>query len=321
MLRVASSLAALALAALSQTLLAQDYPRKPIRLVMPNAAGSSIDVLGRIAAQKMSEALGEQMVVENRAGAGGVIGMEGVKTAAADGYTLLAASTAAMSIIPNLRAKLPYDPVNDFAFVSTYAITPNALVVNPSLPVNSTRELIDYLKARGKESNMASAGPGSQSHLSGVLFMQMAGVESVHVPYKGGGPSVISVTANESQWTITPMPAAISFIRQGKLRLLAHTLPARTPLFPDVPTVAETVPGYTFSGWTGLLAPRGTPQPVLDKLRATLLKVAASAEFRDLIANQGALVQTSTPEEFAKLVASEIEAMGRAVKAANLKIE
>jgi tripartite-type tricarboxylate transporter receptor subunit TctC len=317
----AVSLLVLMLAALPQAVVAQEYPRKPIRLIMPNAPGSSIDVLGRIVALKLGAALGEQIVVENRAGAGGVIGMEGVKTAASDGYTLLAASTAAMTIIPNLRTRLPYDPLRDFAFISTYAITPNALVVNPDLPVHSTRELIDYLKARGADTHMASAGPGSQSHLSGVLFQQMAGVQSVHVPYKGGGPSVLSVTTNESQWTLIPMPAGISLVRQGRLRMLAHTLPERSPLFPDVPTLAETVPGYTFSGWTGLLAPKGTPQAVLDKLRETLLRVAATPDFRELIAAQGAVVHTSTPDEFARLVAAELENMGRAVKAANLRID
>ena len=320
MLRTASLLV-LMLAAIPQAALGQDYPRKPIRLIMPNAPGSSIDVLGRIAAQKLGAVLGENMVVENRAGAGGIIGMEGVKTAAADGYTLVAASTAAMTIIPNLRTKLPYDPLKDFAFISTYAITPNGLVVNPELPVRSARELIDYLKARGAETHMASAGPGSQSHLSGVLFLQMAGVQSVHVPYKGGGPSVLSVTTNESQWTLIPMPAGIAYVKQGRLRLLAQTLPERSPLFPDVPALAETVPGYTFSGWTGLLAPKGTPQPVLDKLREAVLKVAATPDFRELIANQGAVVHTSTPEEFARLVAVELENMGKAVKAANLQLE
>jgi tripartite-type tricarboxylate transporter receptor subunit TctC len=309
------------IAVLPQSAPAQDYPRKAIRMIMPNAAGASIDILGRIVALKLGEALGEQIVVENRAGAGGAIGMEALKIAAPDGYTVLAASTAAMSIIPNLRKNLPYDPLKDFAFVSLYAITPNALVVNPNVPVKSTQELIEYLKARGPQTNMASAGPGSQSHMAGVLFMQMTGVQSVHVPYKGGGPSVASVMANESQWTITPAPAVFSFLKQNRLRMLAHTLPERSPLFPGVPTVAETVPGYTYSGWTGLMLPKGTPQPVIDKLRNTLLKVAATPEFREMIANQGAVVQTSTPEEFARLVASEIEAMGRGVKAAKLIIE
>ncbi len=287
------------LAILPQAGLSQDYPRKPIKMIMPNAAGASVDILGRIVALKLGEALGEQIIVENRAGAGGAIGMEGLKNSAPDGYTVLGASTAAMSIIPNLRKNLPYDPLKDFAFVSLYAITPNALVVHPS----------------------ASAGPGSQSHLAGVLFMQMTGAQSVHVPYKGGGPSVASVMANESQWTITPMPAVIQFVRQGRIKLLAHTLPERTPQFPDTPTVAEMVPGYTYSGWTGLMLPKGAPQPVIDKLRNTLLKVAATPEFKEMITNQGAVVQTSTPEEFAKLVAGEIEATGKAVKAAKLTIE
>ena len=312
---------ALLLAMLPLAAFAQDYPRKPIRLIMPNAPGSSIDLLGRIVAQRLGDALGEQILVENRPGAGGVIGMETVKTAAPDGYTLLAASTAAMTIIPHLRSNLPYDPLRDFAFISTYALTPNALVVNPALPIQSARELIDYVKARPGATNMASAGPGSQSHLAGVLLMQMAGMESVHVPYKGGGPSVLSVVTNESQWTITPMPAVIGQVKQGQLRLLAHTLPERSAQFPDVPALAETVAGYAFSAWTGLLAPRGTPQPAIDKLRTTLLKVAATQDFRDAIANQGALAHTGTQEEFARLVAAEYESMGRAVKAANLKLE
>jgi tripartite-type tricarboxylate transporter receptor subunit TctC len=183
------------------------------------------------------------------------------------------------------------------------------------------KELVEYSRANKGKVNMASAGPGAASHLGGVLLMVMADFESLHVPYKGGGPSVLSVTTNESQWTLTPMPAAISFIKQGRLRLLAHTLAERTPMFPDVATLAETVPGYTFSGWTGLLAPRGTPQPVLDKLRDTLLKVAATPDFRESMASHGAVVQTSTPEEFARLVATELENMGKAVKAANLQIE
>jgi tripartite-type tricarboxylate transporter receptor subunit TctC len=306
---------------LPQPGLPQDYPRRPIRMIMPNAPGASVDVLGRIVALKLGQALGEQIVVENRPGAGGAIGMEGLKNAAPDGYTILGASTAAMSIIPNLRKNLPYDPLKDFGFVSLYAITPNALIVNPTLPVTSTRELIEYLKAHGPQTNMASAGPGSQSHLAGVLFMQMTGAQSVHVPYKGGGPSVASVVANESQWSITPAPAVVAFLKQKRLRMLAHSLPERSPLFPGEPTIGETVPGYTYSGWTGLMVPKGTPQPIVNKLRDALLKLAANPEFTQLITNQGAVVKTSTPEEFAQLVVSEIEAMGKAVRAANLKIE
>ena len=313
--------AALLCAAMPCTAMAQDYPVRPIRMISPNAAGSSIDVLGRILAQKLGDALGQQIVVENRAGAGGAIGMEAAKTAAPDGYTVLSGATAPMSIVPNLRSKLPYHPLKDYAFISTFAITPNALVVNPGLPVNSTQELIDYVKARGAQTNMASAGPGSQSHLSGEMLMQMAGMRSVHVPYKGGGPSVVAVMTNESQWTVTPAPAVMSFLKQNRLRLIAHSLPARSALFAGVPTISETVPGYTFSGWAGLLAPKATPQPILEKLRATLIKVSAAQDFRDLIAAQGAVVQTSTPEEFVRLVEGELGAVAKAVSNANIKIE
>jgi tripartite-type tricarboxylate transporter receptor subunit TctC len=168
---------------------------------------------------------------------------------------------------------------------------------------------------------MASAGPGSQSHLSGEMLMQMAGMRSVHVPYKGGGPSVVAVMTNESQWTITPAPAVMSFLKQNRLRLIAHSLPARSALFAGVQTISETVPGYAFSGWAGLLAPKATPQPILEKLRATLIKVSAAQDFRDLIAAQGAVVQTSTPEEFARLVEGELGAVAKAVGNANIRIE
>jgi len=313
--------AVLLCAAMSCTVMAQDYPVRPIRMISPNAAGSSNDVLGRILAQKLGDALGQQIVVENRAGAGGAIGMEAAKTAVPDGYTVLTGATAPMSIVPNLRSTLPYHPLKDYAFISTFAITPNALVVNPGLPINSTQELIDYVKARGEQTNMASAGQGSQSHLSGEMLMQMAGMRSVHVPYKGGGPSVVAVMTNESQWTITPAPAVMSFLKQNRLRLIAHSLPARSALFAGVQTISETVPGYTFSGWAGLLAPKATPQPILEKLRATLIKVSAGQDFRDLISAQGAVVQTSTPEEFARLVEGELGAVARAVGNANMKIE
>jgi tripartite-type tricarboxylate transporter receptor subunit TctC len=312
---------ALLCVAIPNIVLAQDYPLRPIRMISPNAAGSSNDVLGRILAQKLGEALGQQIVVENRAGAGGAIGMEAAKAAAPDGYTLLAAATAPMSIVPNLRSKLPYDPLKDYAFISTFAITPNALVVNPGLPIHSMRELIDYAKARGAQVNMASAGQGSQGHLAGELLMQMAGMQSLHVPYKGGGPSVVAVMTNESQWTVTPAPGVMSFLKQNRLRLIAHSLPERSALFPGIPTISETVPGYTFSGWAGLLAPILTPQPIIDKLRAKITSVAATQGFTDLIAAQGAVVRTSTPEEFRSMVASELDAMARTIKSANIKIE
>jgi len=200
----------------------QEYPSRPIRLIIPNAAGAAVDTLGRIFANTLTQVAGQQVVVDNRGGAGGLIGMEIGKDAIPDGYTLLSASTAAMVIGPHIHKKLPFDPLKDYAFISLFGITPNIMVVNPSIPVKSVKELIEYNKSRGGKANMASAGVGSQSHLAGVLFMQLAKSEALHVPYKGGGASVAAVVAGESQWTITPAPAVAGLIKGGKLRSGAH---------------------------------------------------------------------------------------------------
>ena len=299
---------------------AQTYPNRPIRMIMPNAPGSANDTMGRILAAKLGEALGQQIVVDNRAGAGGVLGMEIGKTANPDGYTLVSPSTAATSIAPHIQ-KLPYDPVKDYEFISLFAIMPNILVVNPGLPPKSVREFIDYARINGSKLNMTSAGAGAQSHLSGTALMNAAGFQSVHVPYKGGGASVTAVVAGESQWTFTPAAAVMSLIRSNRLRALGHSLLKRTPLLGDMPAIAETIPGFTYSGWYGITAPKNTPKPVIERLRATLLKVAATPEFRELIAAQAAEVVTDTPDEFRKFVEDDIVVTGKAVRAAGLKAE
>ena len=316
-------LAALAIFVLAQPALAQgdDYPRRAVRMISPNAPGSSNDTLGRILAAKMGEVLGQQVIVENQAGASGLIAMENLKNAQADGYTILAASPSGMSIAPLLQKNVPYDPLNDFQFVSLVAVLPNMLVVTPSLPIKSVRELIDYCKARPDQVNMASAGPGSQSHLAGVMLQLAGGFGSVHVPYKGGGPSVASVMAGESQWTFTPASSTVGPARAGRLRAIAHSLPKRTPLLEGIPSVAETLPGFSYSAWVGLLAPKATPRPVSDKLRAALLKTVALPEVKEGFGKQGAEVATDTPEEFREMVRAEIESMRKVVKAADLKIE
>lgn len=310
--------AALGLGA-TQAVVAADYPSRPIRLIVPNAAGSSVDTLGRIFANALTGTAGQQVVVDNRPGAGGLIGMEIGKDAIPDGYTLLSASTAAMVIGPHIHKKLPFDPMKDYAFISLFGITPNILVVNPSLPVKSVKELIEYNKSRGGKSNMASAGAGSQSHLAGVLFMQLAKSEALHVPYKGGGASVAAVVGGESQWTITPAPAVAGLIKGGKLRAVAHTLATKSALLGDLPAVAETVPGYQYGGWNGLLAPAKTPKPILAKLHAMVVKVSQNAEFRKHFETQMTEVVTDTPEEFRKFVELEIKAMGPVVKSAGLQ--
>ena len=312
---------ALCLALAAATASAQDYPTHPIRLIMPNAPGSSIDTLGRLLGVRLGETLGQTIVIENRAGAAGAIGIETAKTAAPDGYTLLFASASGMSAAPLLQKKIPYDPLNDFAFVSLVAVMPNVLVVTPTLPIGTVKELVDYARANRGRVNMASAGPGAASHLGGVLLMVMGDFESLHVPYKGGGPSVASVVAGESHWTVVPAPAAMSLVKAGRLRAIAHTLPARAPMFGDMPTIAETLPGYDYSGWAGLLAPKGTPAPILEKVHAALVRTVGQPALKEGFAAQGAEAVSTSPEAFREFLQRDIAATAKVVKAAGLHAE
>jgi tripartite-type tricarboxylate transporter receptor subunit TctC len=300
---------------------AKDYPNRPIRMLVPNAPGSAVDTLGRIFAQALTQAAGQQVVIDNRAGAGGTLGMEIGKNSNPDGYTIVSASTAAMTIAPHIYSRLPFDPLKDYEFVTLFGITPNVLVVNPSLPVKSVKELIDYCRGKNGEINMASAGPGSQSHLAGVVLLTLGKFQSLHVPYKGGGASVAAVVAGESQWTITPAPAVAGLIRGGKLRPIGHSLPKRNPLLGDLPSVAETVPNFEYSGWNGLLAPKGTPKPILDKLRELTIKAVQSPDLKKAFEQQLTAVQTNTPAEFRAFVAKELKEMGPIVKTAGMKVE
>ena len=300
---------------------AKAYPERPIRLIMPNAPGSSTDTMGRIAAAKLGDALGQQLVVDNRAGAGGSIGMEIGKNATPDGYTLIVTSIGALTVSPHIRKDLAYDPIRDFEYVAMYSRQGNVLVVHPGLPVKSVRELIDYAKARQGKLNMASAGNGAQSHLNGTSLMAAAGFTSLHVPYKGGGPSVAAVVAGESQWTITLSAATMSLIRAGRLRALGHSLPQRSPLFPDIPPIGETVPGFKYVAFSGLLAPKGVPKPILDKIRITMERVVATPEVREQFAQQGAEPATGTPEAFRRAVQDELNEVGKLVKIIGLKVD
>lgn len=301
--------------------LAQDYPSKSIRLMMPNAPGSSNDTLARIVATHLGEAIGQPIVVDNRAGAGGIVGMEIGKNAVPDGYTLVAASTAAMSIAPHLHKRLPYDPIKDFEYIGMFGVTPNVLVVNMQQPVKTMKDWLEWTKSRGMQLNMASAGVGAQSHLTGVALLVAAGVQSTHVPYKGGGASVASVVAGESHWTITPAPAVMNLVNSGRLRALGHSLPGRTPLLKDIPSISDTVPGFKYSGWNGLLAPKGTSRAVLDKVSAALQKAGNSPELKKQFTQQGADVVLTAGAEFRKHVEEEIRTVATVVKAAGLKAD
>ena len=299
----------------------QDYPARPIRVIVPNAPGSSIDVMTRILATRMGEGLGQSMVVENRDGAAGLIGMEAGKNARPDGYLLVAGSNGSMLIAPMLRKNPPYDSLTDFSLVSTFAVMPNVLVINPDVPAKTVREFIDYAKANPGKTNMSSAGVGSQSHLSGVLLMSVAGFDSLHVPHKGGGPSIAAVVAGQTHWTTVPAPAAMGPVKSGRLRALGHSAPRRIALLPDLPAIAETVPGYDYSGWAGLIGPKRLPAPIVDRLHATLLKTVGPADVKEALAAQGAEAFTGTPEDFRRFLQNEIASTARVMKAAQLQPE
>lgn len=298
-----------------------DYPKHSIRMILPNAPGSSSDVLGRILATKLGETLGQSVVVDNRAGAGGLVGMDVAKNAAPDGYTIVAASSANTSIAVNLQSKLSYDPLSDFQYVSMYAVVPNMLVVTPALPITTVKELIDYCNSRTSEAFMASAGQGSQSHLAGAMLQNMGHFKSTHVPYKGGGASVVAVIGGEAQWTITPASSVVAQVRSGNLRALAQSLPQRTSLLPGVPSVSETIPGYSYSGWNGILVPKSTPPAIVEKIRAAVIKTVSSPEVKEAFGKQGAEVVTISSDEFRKFVQAEIESTAKVVKAADIRIE
>jgi len=300
---------------------AKDYPARPVRLVMPNAPGSSADTMGRIAANKLGEALGQQIVVDNRAGAGGVLGMEIGKNATPDGYTLITTSLSALTVSPHIRKNLPYDPIKDFEYVALYSRQGNVLVVNPGLPVRSVKELVEYAKSKQGKINMATAGVGAQSHLNGTALMIAAGFESLHVPYKGGGPSVAAVIAGEAQWSIAPAGAMMSHVRAGRLRALGHTLPQRSPLYGDIPAIAETVPGFKYVAFSGFLAPKGTPRAIMQKIHGTMAKVVSTREMREQLTLQGAEPATGTPEEFRRAVQEELAEMGKLVRVIGLKAD
>jgi tripartite-type tricarboxylate transporter receptor subunit TctC len=316
---VATGLLVLALLPAGAADVAANYPDKPIRLIVPAGAGSANDTLVRVIALRMGEALNRTLVVDNRPGAGGIIGVETVAHAVADGYTLLTVSTSSVVILPQIHQKLNFDVFRDFAPIALTGITQNALVAHPSLPASSVKELIAYAKANPGKLNMSSAGLGSQSHLAGVQFLLLAGVDAVHVPYKDGGASVTALIANQAQFTITPLPASLPHVRANRLRALATGGDRRASQLPEVPTMSEAgVAGYQSTGWNGLLAPARVSKAIIDKLNAALVKVMAQPEMREQFERQGAEPRASTPSEFAKFIREEWDRYGPVIKAAGV---
>lgn len=311
--------AALVLGAVSMpAAAAQTFPTKPIRIVATTTPGSGPDIMSRLIGYKLTEAWGQQVVVDNRAGASGIIGTEIAARAAPDGYTLLML-TASHVIVAETFGKLNYDLIRDFSPVSLLGSTPFVLAVNPSVPAGSVKELIALVKAKPGELHYGSGGPGTPPHLATEILKTMTGIDLVHVPYKGITPALTDTVAGQVQLTIAVIPAALPFIRTGKLRALAVTSSKRSPLVPDLPTIAETIPGYEFIGWYSLVAPARTPSPVISRLNAELVRAVKARDMQERISGLGAEPIGSTPQELGAHMRAERDKLQKAVKAANLR--
>jgi tripartite-type tricarboxylate transporter receptor subunit TctC len=293
-----------------------NYPNTPITIVVPFAAGGTTDILARVVGQALGTELGQPVVVDNRAGAGGNIGAQFAAKAPADGYTLFMGTVGTHAINQSLYKKLPFDPIKDFAPLTRVAMVPNLLVANPGKPYKNVKELIAYAKANPGKVNFGSSGSGSSIHLSGELFNSLAKVQMVHVPYKGSAPAVTDLLGGQIDVMFDNMPSAIQHVRAGKLRPLAVTTAKRSPELPDVPTVAEAgVPGYEATSWFGMFAPAGTPAPVVTKLNLALAKVLSDADVKKKLAEQGAEPYAEKPEQFAEFIRKETAKWSQVVKA------
>ena len=311
----------LALALAAPIAAAQAYPSKPVRLIIPFAPGGANDIIGRMVAAQLGERLGQPVIVDNRAGASGIIGTEAVAKAAPDGYTLLLASTP-HAFGPALRKNLPYDPVKSFVPVAMLGTGPAVLSVYPGLPVNSLPELIALARQKPGQLNYASAGVGSFLHLAAELFRLQAGIVLTHVPYKGAGPAMVDVIAGQAQLCVTSIIAAIPHIRSGKLKALATTGAKRSPLLPEVPTFAEAgVPGSEANNWWAVLAPAGTPDAIVDRLHKELGAVVVSAETKKRFDAEGAEAVQMSTAELGKFIADETVKWARVVKEAGITPE
>ncbi len=310
--------AALLAAGLAQ---AQGYPDRPIRMIVASAPGGAPDILGRAVAQKMSETLGQQVVVDNRAGASGLIGAEMAAKAAPDGHTLFLGTTTLYAILPNLKKNLPYDIQRDFASITQIAGASNVLVVNPSVPAKSMVELLQYAKAKPGVLNYASAGRGTPAHLAGEMLNVNAGIQMTHVPYKGAGPALIDIIAGQIQLIITSPIAAGPHITSGKVRALATTGAQRNPALPDLPTIADTVPGYEITQWWGLSAPAKTPRAIIAKLHAETAKAINLADVRERITRAGALPVGGTPQAFDAFIGAEQQRLGGVIRKAKISLD
>jgi tripartite-type tricarboxylate transporter receptor subunit TctC len=320
--RAAAACAAALLPASIGSALAETYPSHPVTLVIPFAAGSTSDLVGRILAERLGKALGQNVVTDNRGGAGGTLAAEAVARAAPDGYTLLLGTIATHGISPAIYPKINYDPVGDFAPIAQFGSAPNVIVVPASLPVNSLRQLIDYIRARPGAVNYASSGNGSSAHLSGAMFASRNELQVTHVPYRGGSQALTDLLRGEVQFMFYQVLPVLGHINEGKLRALAITSTKRSPVLPDVPTMQEAgMDDFDVSAWFGVYAPARTPPELIAKLNAQIVSIAASAEVQKTLLDQGMEPVSGRPEELLALTRSEIARWALAVKLSDARLQ
>jgi tripartite-type tricarboxylate transporter receptor subunit TctC len=315
------ALVAALLLAVSCAVQAQAWPAKPVRIIIPYPPGGQTDIITRYLAEKLTPVLGQSVIGENRAGAQGIVGLEAAKNAAADGYTFVYVNVSNISINPHMYPKLPYDGQKDFAVVTQLGLSVLAMVVPPSLNVKTLAEFIAYAKANPKKVSFASFGTGSTSHVYGEMLNGSAGLQMVHVPYKGAGPAVQDVIAGHAQMAIQDLASVGPHVRAGKLVALAVTGPRRWPAFPDLPTFAEQGQPLDIAGWNGIAAPAGTPRPIVERMSAEINKIIQSPEGREAILKFGLLATGTTPEEFAEVIRRDTPRWGEVIKRANIKVE
>lgn len=320
--RAALALMALALTALAATSAQADYPDKPIRMIVPYPPGGTTDLLARAIAPRLGERLHQTVVIENRAGAGGVIGAQAVARSAPDGYTIVFASIATHGILPVLQKPAPYDAIKDFSPITLVASTPNVLVANTQQPIKSVAELLAAARAKPGTINFGSTSLGGSPHMSGELLKTLTQIDIVHVPYKGGGPMLIDLMGGQIQVAFDNLPSSINHIRAGKIRALAVTTAKRWPGAPDIPTMAEAgVPGYESGAWFGMLAPANTPRPIIDLLQKQVSAILKLPEVEKLFMEQGAEPVGDTPEQFAKVISSELQKWAKVAAASGVKLD
>jgi tripartite-type tricarboxylate transporter receptor subunit TctC len=310
------------LSALAVSAVADDYPNKAIRLIMPYPIGGSIDIAGRMVAQRLADNLGQAVVVDNRTGAGGIVGTETGARAAPDGYTVLMGGTGTLALSPSLQKNLPYDPNKDFTPVTLLVTIPYVVVVQPSFKAANIRELIALAKAKPNEINYGSGGSGSAPHLAAELFKTMADVRITHVPYKGSTPAITDTMSGQVQLTFTGIPSVMTQMKAGRLRPIGVTSLKRTAALPEVPTIAESgVPGYEVNPWFGVLLPARTPQPLVSRLNAEILKVLQLPATRERFAAEGFEAVGNTPAQFAAYIKAEQIKWGKVIKDAGIKAD